>query len=91
MGLLNRAQAFQNGSPPPQMASVRTNPLSFALGGQSALQNINQSRGFAPQPSQAPWMQQQQGYQPQITAASMGGGGGGGDMMNIMRMFGLGG
>lgn len=55
------------------------------------MQRMQPSTMFAPQLLQSPW-DQQQGYQPQVTSSSMqGGGGGGNSMMNIMRMFGLGG
>ncbi len=54
------------------------------------MQRMQPNPMFAPQFLQSPWSQQQ-GYQPQVTSSSMQGGGGGGDMMNIMRMFGLGG
>ena len=59
-------------------------------GGAQPMQRVQPNPMFAPQFLQSPWAQQ--GYQPQVTSSSMqGGGGGGGDMMNIMRMFGLGG
>ena len=56
------------------------------------MQRMQPNTMFAPQLLQSPWAQQP-GYEPQVTSANMqsGGGGGGNTMMNIMRMFGLGG